>query len=890
MRTTQSAPEEPAARPDESRASGLVARARLFEMLDHGVGGPVTLVSAPAGSGKTTLLRSWLATRAARATVAWVDVRPDESDDAHFWGEVLDAIRTSGAISADSTLATLVPTRQAERAELLGHLVAGLRQLEGPLLLVVDDVHHLRSESALTDLQSLVEEALPELHVVLVSRRDPKLGLHRLRLSGRLQEVRSSDLEFTAEEAGELLEGAGVDVGGDAVTSLHARTEGWAAGLRLAAMSLARHDSPAAFVAEFAGSERTVADYLLGEVLLSQPPDVRDLLLRTCILDRVNGELADLLTGRSGGERLLHELADANALVVAVDVARTTFRYHQLLLDLLRLDLRRELPGEIESLHRRAATWYADHGQPVEGIRHARLAGDWELACELLGRHWVQLLLDDEEATLSALLDGVPDDLASADAEVATMLAADRLRHSRWTEADALLDSARRTIDAVPAGRRTRAVAAMATVQLFRARQVGGVEDVVDTAHSAVEDYLGMAEQGGADLAGLALLNLGIAKAWTFRFEAAEHDLQRGLSLGRTIGRPYVEIGCLAALGNVALLTGRMDLGVQRVRDAIAVAQRVGWTTHPLVGVAYMSLAASQVDRGMMAEGEQWLERADPILERAPEPSASVGLRHVQGMLAMSRGQYDVALAAFQEAERLVEVLHAPHVLADLERPWQLRARLGLGELDLVREALVDAPPTASWSNLAARLHLVEGDPQAALEALAPVHSGESVAFHVNLRIEAWLLDAVAQRALGDREATERSTEQALALSEPDGRGGMALTVPGVRDVLLEHPAHRTAHGAHLRVLCDLLSGSEPQSAAAPSTLRDPLKERELAVLRFLSTNLTAAEIGEELYLSVHTVKTHMRKLYVKLDVHTRTEAVQQGRALGLLAPARRGH
>lgn len=890
MSTTTGTVHESSVEPDAARSSRLVARARLFEMLEEGAAGPVTLVSAPPGSGKTTLLRSWLANRPPTSTASWVDVRPDESDVAYFWGQVLDAIRGSGAVGDDSALATLVPSTQAEHTELLGHLLEGLRRLDDPILLVLDDVHHLRSAEGVGGLETLLSEAPPTLHVILVSRRDPKLRLHRLRLSGRLTEIRAADLEFTAAEAGELLAGAGLTVAPEAVASLHERTEGWAAGLRLAAMSLARHESPSEFVEEFAGSERTVADYLLGEVLLSQPPEVRDLLLRTCILDRVTGELADLLTGRSDGDRLLHELAEANALVVAVDVAQTQFRYHQLLLDLLRLDLRRELPGEIEGLHRRVAAWYADHGRPVEAIRHARLGLDWELACELLGRHWVSLLLDGEESTLSRLLDGLPEGLDQRDAEVATMLAADRLRHGRWAEAEALIESARRSVADVPASRRSRVEAALATVKLFRARQVGGVEDLVDEADDAVGGYLDAAEQGGAELASLALLNLGIAKAWTFRYDGAEHDLARALAMGRTIGRPYVEIGCLTALGNVATLTERVDLGERRLRDAIAVAERVGWTTHPLVGTAYMGLAAVLVDRGLLAECERWLERADPILERAPEPSASVGLRHIQGLVAMARGRYDAALAAFSDGERLVEVLHAPHVLAHLERPWQLRARLCLGELDTVRRALVDAPATAEWCNLAAQLHLVVGDPDEALRVLVPVHSGAAPAFHVNLRIEAWLLDALAHRALGDRDAAERSTERALSLSEREGRVGMAMTVPGVRDLLLEHPAHRTAHGAQLRLVCDLLSGSEPEPTAAVTTLQEPLKERELAVLRFLSTNLTAAEIGDELFLSVHTVKTHMRKLYAKLEVHTRAEAVQQGRALGLLAPARRAH
>ena len=888
--TTSSAPPTPPAASSRVGASGLVQRQRLLEMLDTGVQGPVTLVAAPPGSGKTTLLRSWLASRPGPAPAAWVDVQREETDVVHFWGQVLDAVRETGVVAAESPLATLVPTPHAESGELVGHVIAGLRRLDQELVLVLDDVQHIRSRALLDGIETLLAAAPPMLRTILLSRRDPALGLHRLRLSGQLTEIRAANLEFTEAEAGELLADAGLDVKADDVASLHHRTEGWATGLRLAALSMSRHHSPEQFVAEFAGSERTVADYLLGEVLSRQTEEVRDLLLRTCILDRVTGEIADLLTGRSDGDRLLHELAEANALVVATDVARSSYRYHHLLLDLLRLELRRELPGEIEALHGRAARWYAARGRAVDAIRHARRAGDWELACDLLGRHWVRLLLDGEETVLSELLDGIPQHLADTDAEVATMLAADRLRHERWAEADALLTRARGTMADVPPERRGRADITWATVQLFRARFIGDAAAVVDEANSALAEHLGTAGLGGTDLEALALLNLGLAKAWSFQFAEAEHALERALALGRIVGRPYVELGCLTALGNICILTERIERGERMLRESVAVSERVGWTSHPLVGGACMGLAATLVDRGMLAEGEQWLDRADPILARAGEPSASVGLRHVQGMLAMIRGRHEDALAAFRDGERLVEVLQAPHGLAAIERPWQLRARLALGEIEVVRAELAGAPPTGEWCNLAARLCLAEEDDDGALEAVAPVLSGEAPVVHTNFLIEARILQALAHRNLGDSDAAESSTEAALALSEPNGNVGMILTIDGAADLIREHPAHRSAHGAHLQLLRDLTAGVEPEQATASATLEEPLKDRELAVLRFLSTNLTAGEIGDELFLSVHTVKTHMRKLYAKLGVHTRAEAVQQGRALGLLAPARRSH
>jgi LuxR family maltose regulon positive regulatory protein len=842
--------------------AGLVARPRLFALLDAAA--RVALVCAPAGSGKTMLVSSWLAH--AGAGVAWVGVEREEADATRFWAMVMDALRRTEAIAPGDPLATLVPAPLGGQDEFVERLIEGLGRLPRPVVLVLDDLHELRAPAALQGLERLLARAPASLRVIVISRRDPPLALHRLRLSGGLVEVRAPDLGFTVDEAAELLAGAHVTIDGADVARLQERTEGWAAGLRLAALSLARHAAPEQFVSEFSGSERTVADYLVGEVLASQPEQLRQLLMRTSILARVNGPLADLLTGRTDGTRMLHALEEANAFVVAVDVARTWFRYHHLLADLMRLELRREAPEEIPELHRLAGRWHAEHGDLVEAIRHAQQGGDVALATELLGRHWVHLVLDGEEETLAALLAGLP----ATDSEMTAITAFDRLARARWTEADALLATAERTLDELPPERRRRAETALGTVQLFRARRLGDLGGVLDRAAALLH-------ADDAEPAALALLNLGVAETWTFRLADAEAHLQQGLELARTAGRPFVEVGCLGALGTASHLMHRLTRGEELLREAIALAERHGWATHPIIGVSYLSLGAIHVDRGLLSEGERWLQRAEPILAVAPEPAASVGLRHTQGMIAFASGRYADALTAFRDGERLTGQLRAPHFLGVVERQWQLRALLALGESDAVRAGLAEADDSALWLNLRARLRLHEGDPDGVVAVVAPVLAGDAFVYLPVFEIESLLLDAVARTQLGQADAAERSVERALAIAEPEARAYMFMTIPGVRDVLARHPAHRTAHAAHLKRVLDRLGGVEAVELA------EPLSERELAVLRFLPTNLTAAEIGSELFLSVHTVKTHMRKLYAKLDVHTRAEAVQKGRDLGLL-------
>src|SRR6516162_3454514 len=428
-------------------AGGVVSRPGLWERL--GAAGRVTVVSAPAGSGKTVLLLSWISEGGLAERAAWVPVGRDERDPQRFWLAVLGALRQT--VPGSGLVRALTAAPDLDGWAMVERLLKDLAPLTDRLWLMVDDVHELGPAEAQRQLELLIMRAPPGLRFVLAGRHDVRLGLHRLRLEGELAEIREPDLRFTVAEAAELFAAAGVDL--PEVALLVERTEGWAAGLRLAALWLAGHPDPGRLAAEFSGTERTVAEYLLAEVLDRQKEKVRRLLLRTSVLDRVNGELAGLLTGDSGGERILQDLEAANAFVVALDAARSWFRYHHLFADLLQLELRRTEPDQVAGLHRVAAGWFAGHGYPVEGVRHAQAAQDWGLAAGLLAAHWPGLYLDGQAAAIHELLAGFPAGQLVGDAELAAVAAGDELARGSLEAARRYLGRAEQGSASVPDGR-----------------------------------------------------------------------------------------------------------------------------------------------------------------------------------------------------------------------------------------------------------------------------------------------------------------------------------------------------------------------------------------------------------------------------------------------------
>jgi LuxR family maltose regulon positive regulatory protein len=736
----------------------------------------------------------------------------------------------------------------------------------------------------------------PELRMVLAARHDVRLGLHRLRLEGELTELRAADLRFTVAEARELLAAAGVDLPGSALGMLYERTEGWAAGLRLAALSLAGHEDPGRFAAEFSGSERTVAEYLLAEVLERQGEEVRRLLLRTSVLERVSGELADALTGGSGGERILQDLEEANAFVVALDAARSCFRYHHLFAGLLQLELRRTASDEVSELHRVAARWYAGHGFPVEAIRHAQGAEDWELAALLLADAWPGLHLGGQAATVHELLAAFPAEARAADAELAALAAADELAQGSLEEAKRYLTLAALGSVSVPAARRGQVQVLLGVVGLLLARQRGNPPAVAEEARrlQAAAEAPDAARPGlGEDLRALALINLGIAEYATARFEEAEPHLEQGVALARRIGRPYLEF--LGLAHQAALHVGwSFARAAEHSRQAIELAERHGWTDDPAAGIALVILGGALTGQGRLEEAEPWVQRAERTVRADAEPAVAVTVHSVRGLLELVRGRDADALAAFRAAERLAGRLAAPHYLVPQARARQLQALVRLGEIEQAERALADLGEEdrdrGEVRVATAVLRLAQGDPGEAAAVLAPVLEGSApVADRAQVwLVHSFLLEAIARDTLGDPGAAERALERALDVAEPDGVLFPFLLHPALG--LLERQArHRTGHAALIAEIRSLLAGRTP--APPPAAVRpplEPLSDSEIRVLRYLPTNLSAREIANELYVSTNTVKTHMHHLYAKLGTHRRGEAVERARALGLLAPSAR--
>jgi LuxR family maltose regulon positive regulatory protein len=874
-----------------SGAQRLLDRDDLLRRLDRAVSRRLTIISAPPGSGKTSLLRTWSERWSNDHRVALVSVQRDQHDARQFWLAVLHATRWSVGSTGSQTQPVAAPAIDGD--EVVERVLSELAEQVEPLVLIIDDLHELRSAEALSQLGQLFAVLPSSARVVLSSRRDPPIRLHQLRLADEIAEIRADDLRFSERETRELLARSGISLSEVATAALYERTEGWAAGLRLAMVSLGGHPDAERFVAGFSGGDRAVGEYLLAEMLERQPSEVQGMLLRTSLVDRVNGQLADLLAGRSGSEQMLLELEDANAFVVSLDAERTWFRYDQLLADFLRLELRRTLAHEVPDLHRRAARWFADHGDVVDAVQHLLAAGDWRDAAGLVADHSFSWVLEAQAGTIGAVLRAFPEGVSADCPDLALARAAHELNQGRLEEAAAHLTLAESHVQSAPPARRRRLAVAIASLRLALARRSGQFSEVIEQVSvldpsfsDESSDQIGLR----SELRAVALLNLGIVETWSGRVADAERHLSEGAMLSRTIGRPYLEVACRAHLAFPSRLVS-VAAACERGRQALALAERYGLEDRPILAPALAALGGLAVWMGEYDEGERWLRRAREVAEARVDPAVEVLLRTVTGMLHAGRGHHQSALEEFSAAASAQSLLTGVHALAPRITGWLAATQARLGRRDEARATLAGffAEPERMGPILNARavISLADGDPAAALDQLRIVRDPTSPGDPTFTVVEAHLLAGRAHVDLGDRSSAAAAVEAALAAAEPD-RLMLPFAITEAGELLETLPRYETAHGALLAEIVDLLGGkSEPRTDRERPSQPEELSPGELRVLRYLPTNLRRPEIAGELYISVNTVNTHIRNIYSKLGARDRSSAVRRARELRLLSSGR---
>lgn len=867
----------------------LVSRPRLLALLDAGAQHLLTLVSAPAGAGKTTLLASWRSSGQPPGPVAWLSLDPADNEAARFWSYILAALRRSGAVPANSALQSLAP-RPGSDDTFLPLLVNGLAKLPTPVVLILDDVQELTDATVLKGLELLLRHAPPKLRLVLATRVDPPLPLQRLLVSGRLAQVRSADLAFTVAEVADLLADYEYRprLSEDDPALLQARTEGWAAGLRLAALSLQGQPDPHRFVSELAGDDRSIADYLVGEVLDRQPEELRSFLLRTSIVDELDGDLADALTGGHGGEWTLARLERANAFVVALGSRRRAYRYHELFAGLLRYELRREAPDQVAGLHRRAARWYAERGLVVNAIQQALMADEWRDAADLMAEHGLSLILRDEAATLHQLVGRLPADLVQADPELTLLAAADGIVHDDPEMATAGLRLAQRRKELLDRDRRDRFALLLAICRSALAWQVGDLDEAVVAGHQALALQARAVAGDTDDTRALTLSNLGTAELWAGDLDAAEVHLQEGHAVSRRAGLGALQLTCTSQLAVLCAMRGALGQASRLGENAAELAAQRGWSSSVQATGGYLALAWVHYHRDALVEADRYLERAVAASRVRPERPVTLAVAMVRARLQRARGDLAGALATVASARQDLTGWRPPArlwrwlVLTEAELHSAAGQPQSAGSL---LEGLDESGPLGAGEVVAvARLQLAEGDAAGAAATLASCLDGTAPAGLLAVPVEAWLLDALASDALADRDRAAASLERALSLAEREGfrRSFLDAGAPA-RSLLVRYRHRMPTSWSYLDELLQSSAESVPTPAPPPSALVEPLTERERIVLRYLSSLMTYEEIASDLYVSPNTVKSHVNGIFRKLGVSGRRQAVRSARELQLL-------
>jgi len=864
----------------------LVERARLIERLDTAALPPLALIVAPPGFGKTTLANQW-AQLQDMPRVCWFTVDQDDNDPIRFFGYVIAALQ-----SANPSFGTqLVELLQSAQADILKPVIAALinelsTQPE-PILLVIDDYHEITNRAVHDALIYLLNHLPDTLRLILTTRIDPPLPLARLRANGQLLEVRAADLRFSPDEAASFFQAMGLELQGDDITQLNSRTEGWIAGLQMAALSMQGRDSNAvrSFVSSFSGSHRHVVDYLLDEVLQRQPEPVQDFLCETSILGQLSAPLCDTVTERQDSDELLKYVDQANLFVMPVDSERRWYRYHRLFADVLRHRLQKSDPQRVRRLHTRASEWYEAQGVIGEAVSHAVAAGNTERAVRLVEAAAHDLWTRQDMLSVRAWLHALPDAAIQSSARLTLLEAQIKQFQGKLRDVEGLVSRARQLLANAPDADPilTGELAALSGMFLnFAADPQEGLRQ----AQQAVE-VLPVTHP----LHATTVLNLGIGHWLMGRLPEAAVSLQQAQQLCLNIGNRYQAQVATAYLAETRRLQGRLREAESLYRAALDLTP--DRLELPDVNGLYIGLGALAYERNDLEVAEQLLVRGSELGQQEENILVVVAGLLFQARLAHARRQTSRSVELLAQALQLADShqLRWLWSVPSIRAIWSQLALLQGNEAavqewaDTLPPALPATPPLRREAEqlALARFLIAREESEAALSLLAQV---QQTALAAGRRL--YLMQALALRAvaLQNAEPAFRTLEEAMAMAEPEGFVRLFVDEgEPMRRLLERYVNRRTSNRLRpyasrlLRAFAGLPATTEP----AIQNLPEPLSEREIEILGLMSEGLSNADIANRLFLSVTTVKKHATNIFGKLGAANRQEAVERARQLRLI-------